>query len=294
MGRNPKFHSLLPHSFDEVLNAIANENKPAVTTITARPFLKWVGGKRSILPELIKRLPKEYNSYCEPFLGGGALYFAIKPDRAYLSDINFHLILTFQAVKDDPKQLIHYLKIHERNHSKEYYYKARVRLFKERDKIKIAGLFIYLNKTCFNGLYRVNSQGGFNVPMGDYKNPLIVDEKNLLEVSRVLQTADIKQHDFLQIKPQKDNFYYLDPPYHETYDGYNGKGFGDNEHIKLSEFCKDIDKKGGYFMLSNSDTELVRSLYKGYNIEKVLASRSVSCKAHQRGKENELIIRNYR
>jgi len=294
MGRNPKFHSLLPHSFDEVLNAIANENKPAVKTTTARPFLKWVGGKRSILPELIKRLPKEYNAYCEPFLGGGALYFALKPDRAYLSDINFHLILTFQAVKDDPKLLIHYLKIHERNHNKEYYYKARVRLFKERDKVRIAGLFIYLNKTCFNGLYRVNSQGGFNVPMGDYKNPLIVDEKNLMEVSRVLQTADIKQQDFLQIKPQRNDFYYLDPPYHETYDGYNGKGFGDNEHIKLSEFCKVIDKKGGYFMLSNSDTELVRSLYKGYNIEKVLASRSVSCKAHQRGKENELIIRNYK
>lgn len=294
MGRHPKDHNWLPHNFDEVLTAIADEQKPEGRTIAARPFLKWVGGKRSVLPELTKRLPKEYNTYVEPFLGGGALYFAIQPEYAYLSDINFHLIITFQAIKDDVKTVIQLLKIHENNHNKEYYLKARLKLFQEKDKAKIAAWFIYLNKTCFNGLYRVNSNGFFNVPMGDYKNPLIVDEKNLLACSQVLQTAEIRQQSFEQIKPSGNHFYYLDPPYHETYDGYNGNGFGDEEHRKLADFCRKIDKVGGYFMLSNSDTDLVRTLYSGYNIEVVSASRSVSCKAHQRGKENELIIRNYK
>lgn len=296
MSRERKIHQPITAEFDEVIKAIANENKPSSDNITlqARPFLKWVGGKRSIMPELIDRLPKEYGDYYEPFLGGGALFFAVQPKRAYLSDINFHLVLTFQAVRDDLDRLIRNLKIHTTKHNKEYYLKARTRLFKEKDPTKIASLFIYLNKTCFNGLYRVNKAGGFNVPMGDYKNPAILDEDNLRNCSKVLQGAKIHQEEFDQIKPKRGDFFYIDPPYHETYDGYNGSGFGDNEHKKLAHFCNIIDQKGGYFMVSNSDTNLVRTLYKAYNIEKVSASRSVSCKAHQRGKENELIIRNYK
>lgn len=294
MSREPKYHNPIAESFDEVLTSIANENKPLLRTIQARPFLKWVGGKRSILPELTARLPKSYATYYEPFLGGGALFFAIQPKRAYLSDINFHLIITFQIVRDNVEELIRNLKVHANNHNKKYYLQSRERLFKEKEPVKIAALFIYLNKTCFNGLYRVNKAGKFNVPMGDYKNPTIVDEENLRNCSKVLQNTDIFQENFEQIKPLKNDFYYLDPPYHQTYDGYNGDGFGDKEHTKLADFCHKIDRKGGYFMLSNSDTHLVRVLYKGYNIEKVLASRSVSCKGNQRGKENELIIRNYK
>lgn len=293
MARLPKIHDPLPFSFDEVLTGIGNEQKPLHKDIAARPFLKWVGGKRSILDELVQRMPKEYTSYNEPFLGGGALFFAVKPENATLSDVNFHLIITFQAVRDDVEKLIELLETHAKKHSKEYYLKARKQLVKEKDATKIAAWFIYLNKTCFNGLYRVNKSGEFNVPMGDYKVPPILDAENLRAASKVLHGADIIQRDFLQVKPQKGAFYYIDPPYHETYDGYSGKGFADKEHIALAELCHEIHKKGGYFMLSNSDTDLVQTLYKSYTIEQVAAMRSVSCKSHQRGRENELLIRNY-
>lgn len=294
LSREPLYHQPLGNSFDEVLRAIGDENRPSERTLGVRPFVKWVGGKRSILKELIARLPKEYKTYYEPFVGGGALFFAVQPRDAYLSDVNFHLMITYKAVRDDVKRLITNLKVHERNHSKEYYLKARIRLFKEKDPTKIAGLFIYLNKTCYNGLYRVNKSGQFNVPMGDYKNPAIVDEETLFNASKLLETVDLQQHGFGQLSIKKGAFYYIDPPYHETYSSYSGDGFGDKEHTKLAEFCRKIDNKDGFFMVSNSDTKLVRTLYKGYNIEKVSASRSVSCKGNQRGKENELIIRNYK
>lgn len=268
--------------------------KGQVIHIIAKPFLKWVGGKRSILPELLKRVPEDFESYHEPFMGGGALFFALQPEEAYLSDVNFHLVITFKAVRDNLPDVIKYLKTHQKNHCKEYYLKQRVRLAKEKDPAKLASIFMYINKTCFNGLYRVNKGGGFNVPMGDYKNPNIIDEDNLHNASKVLKDVDIQQHGFEHAKVYKNDFYYIDPPYHKTYSGYDGSGFGDEEHIKLAEFCKKIDKKGGYFMLSNSDTPFIRELYKGYTIEIVSASRMVSCKAHQRGKTNELIIRNYK
>lgn len=293
MGRNPKHHKGIDATFDQVLTAIAHENRPQDIEISAKPFVKWVGGKRSILNELIKRVPENFDDYHEPFMGGGALYFALQPQNAYLSDINFHLVITYQAVRNDVDKLISYLKKHEKNHCKEYYLKQRENLSKEKDPTKLASMFIYINKTCYNGLYRVNKSGGFNVPMGNYKNPNIVDEENLYNCSKVLKHADITQHGFEQTKIYKDDFYYLDPPYHETYSSYSGDGFGDDKHRELADFCREIDKKGGYFMLSNSDTPFVRELYKGYNIETVSASRFVSCKSHQRGKEDELLIRNY-
>lgn len=294
MSRKPKIHAPLSASFEEALTSIADENKPTETSYSARPFVKWVGGKRSILSELTPRLPKIYKTYHEPFLGGAALFFAVKPEKAYLSDINFHLAITFQTVRDHVDELIENLKIHEAKHNKEYFLKGRKRLFVEKDPIQIAALFIYLNKTCFNGLYRVNKSGLFNVPIGSYKEPPILDEENLNSCSDALKNAKIKQHSFEQLEPEKENFYYLDPPYHETYSSYDGSGFGAEEHKKLARFCKEIHEADGFFMLSNSDTELIRSLYKGFHIEEVSASRSVSCKANQRGKEKELIIRNYK
>lgn len=294
MSRTPKQHEHLPLTFGEVITGIADEQKPDVLTVSAKPFLKWVGGKRSILPELSARMPETFDGYHEPFIGGGALFFEIQPRKAFLSDVNFHLIITFQTVRDSVEELIKELNKHVKGHEKDYFGKARDKLFGEKDPVKIAALFIYLNKTCYNGLYRVNKTGRFNVPMGSYKDPTILDADNLRNVSKLLQGIDIQQRPFDQTAIKKGDFYYLDPPYHKTYDGYNGGGFGDSEHEKLAQVCRKIDKSGGQFMLSNSDTDFVRGLYKGFVIEDVMASRNVSCKGEQRGKENELIIRNYK
>ena len=293
MTRPQKLHKPLSFGFQETLEQIADEQKPAIQISLAKPFLKWVGGKRSILDELLKRMPTSYGTYREPFLGGGALFFAVQPAKAHLSDVNFHLILTFQAVRDDVDRLIFNLKIHERLHDKTYFQRARERLSKEKDPLKIAALFIYLNKTCFNGLYRVNRAGQFNVPMGDYKEPSLFEEEVLRTDAALLKGTILTQQQFSHMSIAREDFFYLDPPYHKTYDGYDGNGFDDAAHKHLADFCKEIDKAKSSFMLSNSDTSYVRSLYAGFHIEVVEASRSVSCKGHQRGKEHELIIRNY-
>lgn len=294
MSRPRKEHEPIQSSFDEVLTAIADEGRPPFRATIARPFLKWAGGKRSILPELTARMPKTYNTYCEPFLGGGALFFTAQPERAYLSDVNFPLVLTFLAVRDDVDRLIANLRLHADKHGKEYYLQSRERFARERDATKIGALLIYLNKTCYNGLYRVNKNGIFNVPIGSYSEPAILDEENLRAASRALQDAEIKHHEFSQVKIERQNFYYLDPPYHRTFDGYDSSRFGDEDHKRLAEFCRELDRAGCFFMVSNSDNTFIRSLYRGFNIERVRASRFVSCKPHQRGKYDELIIRNYK
>jgi len=293
MTRPRKLHSPLEVEFEDVLTAIADENMPTIQAATARPFLKWVGGKHSILPELIARMPDTFGTYCEPFLGGGALFFERKPPKAYLSELNFYLVLTFRAVRDDVERLISELKVHEKKHDKDYYLKARRKIALEADLTKIGAWMIYLNKTCYNGLYRVNLSGAFNVPMGSYTAPAILDEENLRACSKALQGVEIMQHDFEQAPVQKGNFYYLDPPFHNTFSSFDSSGFGDTDHRKLAAFCKRLDKAECFFMLSNSDTSLVRSLYDGYVIDRVKAGRFVSCKSSGRGKENELIIRNY-
>jgi DNA adenine methylase len=293
MIRPQKVHEPVKAGFNSVLSAIADQNKPEIQAIIAKPFLKWVGGKRSILPLLLERMPEQYLVYRESFVGGGALFFAVQPSKAYLSDINFHLIMTYQAVRDDVDRLILNLKVHERNHNKKYFQRARDRLCNETDTTKTAALFIYLNKTCFNGLYRVNKTGKFNVPIGSYVDPSIFDEEVLRNASELLQGIALAQHPFWQTPISREDFYYLDPPYHRTYSQYDGSGFGEDEHKKLAEFCGEINKADAYFMLSNSDTPFIRSLFSKFNIDQVAASRSVSCKPDQRGKENELIIRNY-
>jgi DNA adenine methylase len=291
-----KEHLPIAGDFEEVLTGIADENKPTMRTVepaTARPFLKWVGGKRSILPELTARMPQTYAAYCEPFLGGGALFFAVRPAKAYLSDLNFYLALAYRAVKGDVERLISTLKVHELKHNKDYYLKARLRIAKEQDPTKIGALLIYLNKTCYNGLFRVNQSGAFNVPMGSYTAPNILDEENLRACSKALQGVVIDARPFWQTTIEKGNFYYLDPPYHKTFSSFDSSGFGDEDHEKLADFCKKLDAAGCYFMVSNSDTRFIRKLYDGFTIEEVKAGRFVSCKKDQRVKETELIIRNY-
>lgn len=294
MSRAPKMIEPIEATFSEALMAIADEQKPETQSIGAKPFLKWVGGKRSILSELQARMPEHYGTYREPFVGGGALFFAVQPTKAYLSDINFNLMLTYQVVRDDVEKLIENLKVHTRNHTKDYYLSARIRLSKEKEPVKIAALLIYLNKTCYNGLYRVNKAGEFNVPIGSYENPSLFEEEVLRNDSEILKGTTLTHHPFLQVPIVREDFYYLDPPYHKTYDGYNGNGFDDKEHRRLATLCREINKAHGYFMLSNSDTPFVRSLYTGFHIDQIEAARSVSCKAHQRCKENELLIRNYK
>lgn len=291
--RPPKMHEPLEYDFREVLTGIADENMPTIQGATARPFLKWVGGKRLLVTELTKRLPDKYETYCEPMIGGAALYFSLKPSPAYLSDVNFPLVLTYRAVRDDIERLISNLAILKSKHTKEHYLKARLKIASETDPTKIGALFIYLNKTCYNGLYRVNQKGAFNVPMGSYTDPAILDEENLRAASKALQDTELWLHDFSQVPIRKANFYYLDPPYHKTYSNYDGAGFGDDDHKALSDFCKRLHQAGAYFMVSNSDTPYIRALYKDFTIEQVEGSRFVSCKGNQRGKETELLIRNY-
>ena len=293
MSRNPTILPPLPFTFNAVLQAVADEQAPEVQTLAARPFLKWVGGKRSVLPVLQERMPKTYGGYHELFLGGGALFFAAQPAKAYLSDVNFRLILTFQAVRDNPTGLIELLKEHTKAHSKTYFARARDLLSSETDATKIAALFIYLNKTCFNGLYRVNKTGLFNVPIGSYKEVSIFDEELIKADSKALQGVSIEMLPFSQHPIIREDFYYLDPPYHLSYALYDGSGFGEDAHRELAEYCKEIHDAKAYFMVSNSDTELVRTLYAGFKIEQISAWRTVSCKAKQRGRENELLIRNY-
>lgn len=270
---------------------------------TPHPFIKWVGGKRSILNILLERIPKNYNRYIEPFLGGGALFFASQsnnlffvsePREVWLSDINKRLISTYKAVRDNPQEVIELLKEHFMHHNKDYYYSVRETFSTETNDTKMASLFIYLNKTCFNALYRVNKNGDFNVPMGDYKKtPFVVDENNLYAVSRALKNSRIINCSFELINVQSNDFVYLDPPYHNTYDSYSSGGFNEDYQMMLLNFCYAADKKGALFMQSNSDTPFIRELYKDYNIEEVFARRSVSRNADQRKKEQELLIRNY-
>ncbi|MBL7057813.1 DNA adenine methylase [Patescibacteria group bacterium] len=267
--------------------------------ITPQPFVKWVGGKRSLINELIKRLPKNFNSYYEPFIGGGALFFSLcnKLEKAILIDKNLELVITYNAIKKQPKKLIERLKQHARNHSETHYY--FVRQNKPTSPLDIAARFLYLNKTCFNGLYRVNKSGGFNVPIGKYSNPNIVQESNILACHKALDVAEIKYGDFSHVEPQKQDFAYFDPPYHPTseasFTAYTKDNFMESDQIRLRDYIVKLHRKGVYIMLSNSSTEFIRDLYKAkyFNHHEVFAPRYINCKPGERGKVSELLITNY-
>ncbi len=266
------------------------------------PIVKWVGGKRQLMFELLKNMPENYNRYFEPFIGGGALFFELQPENAYISDMNEELINLYSIVRDNVYKLMHDLSKHKI--TKEYF--LEIRNLDRTDKytklsdIEKASRFIYLNRTCFNGMYRVNSQGQFNVPFGHYKNPRIIDENNLLNCSELLKKTEIKCADFSEIinKVQKGDFVYFDPPYvplNETssFTSYTKDGFDIDMQFKLREVCDELDSMGVKFMLSNSDTKLVNELYVNYNIKKVFASRQINANANGRGKITEVLVKNY-
>ena len=268
----------------------------------AYPIVKWVGGKRQLMFELLKNMPENYNRYFEPFIGGGALFFELQPQNGYISDMNEELINLYSVVRDDVYELIEDLGKHEV--SKEYFLEIRnidrTEKYAELSSIERASRFIYLNRTCFNGMYRVNSQGQFNVPFGNYKNPRIVDAENLINCSKLLKNTEIYCADFSEIlnKVQKGDFVYFDPPYvplNETssFTSYTKDGFDLDMQFKLRDVCDELDSKGVMFMLSNSDTKLVNELYSNYEIKKVFASRAINANPNGRGKITEVLVKNY-
>ena len=266
------------------------------------PIVKWVGGKRQLMFELLKNKPENYNRYFEPFIGGGALFFELQPENAYISDMNEELINLYQVVRDNVDELITDLQKH--NISKEYFMEIRnidrTKEYKSWSNVKKSSRFIYLNRTCFNGMYRVNSKGEFNVPFGHYKNPRILDENNLINCSNLLQRTEIKHADFSEILKavKKDDFVYFDPPYvplseTSSFTSYTKDGFDMDMQFKLRDVCDELDSMGVKFLLSNSDTKLVNELYENYNIKKVFASRQINANADGRGKITEVLVRNY-
>lgn len=268
-------------------------------TIQPKPFVKWVGGKRSIINELLQRIPKQINNYYEPFVGGGALFFEIynMVNHSYLSDLNADLVVSYNIIKNEPQKLIGLLNKHRENHNEEYYYKIRA-MQALQEPIENSARFIYLMKTCFNGLYRVNKKNEFNTPIGRYKNPNICDKENIFAVSQALQHATIKHQDFTKITPQKGDFVYFDPPYHPTsnssFTKYLSNGFSEKDQTRLKDFALELTKAGINIMISNSDAEFIIDIYKkNFNINKVSAPRVVNCKADKRQSVYEILITNF-
>jgi DNA adenine methylase len=278
------------------------------------PFIKWAGGKTQLLPELEKYIPDNFTRYFEPFLGGGAFFFYLISSSskqlkfdAYLSDINKELINAYKVVKYDVEALVELLSIHEKGYKTnaiEYYYKLRAEQFNHLTDVESAARFITLNKTCYNGLYRVNKDGIFNVPIGRYKNPRICDIKNLQNISRALErtNAHIFARNYREALESvtEEDFIYLDPPYRPTsitarFTSYTNEGFIDNDQIELHKTFKKLDRKGVKIMLSNSDTPFIRELYGDFKeyTSQASALRAINCKTANRTGHKELLVRNY-
>ncbi|MBS3922935.1 MAG: DNA adenine methylase [Nitrosarchaeum sp.] len=275
-----------------------------------KPFVKWVGGKRQLLKQFRsmnlyppERFSFEKGRYFEPFVGGGAVFFDLLPKKAFLSDLNYDLMVTYNVIKNNIDALIRSLKKHA--YEKEYFLKVRAKDSKKLSDIEIASRFIFLNRTCFNGMYRVNSSGQFNVPFGKYSNPLICDEDNLRKVSKALQNVEIKHQDYKEVlkKARKGDFVYFDPPYFPvsktaSFTTYTNEAFLEKEQIELRDTFLELDKRGCFVMLSNSDTPFINKIYseaKGAHITitKVLAGRAINSNASKRGKITEVLVTNY-
>ncbi|WP_370387718.1 DNA adenine methylase [Snodgrassella alvi] len=269
------------------------------------PVLKWAGGKRQLLETLVPLLPKHYSIYCEPFVGGGALLFALQPQLACINDNNHELMRVYVVIKNNVDALIDRLKKFQKD--KEHFYEVRSwdrnqDTYNCLSDVEKAARIIYLNKTCFNGLFRVNASGEFNVPYGSYANPNIVNEPLLRAVSSYLNEAEIEicAGDYAKIlnKLPENAFVYLDPPYDPvsttaSFTSYTKDGFSREEQIRLRQYCDELNKRGIKFMLSNSATDFICKQYAKYNIEIISAKRLVGADASRRGKIKEVIVRNY-
>lgn len=269
------------------------------------PVLKWVGGKRQLLETFLPLLPARITSYCEPFVGGGALLFHLQPETAYVNDINENLILVYTVIRDNVEALIQELKKYK--NEQEFFYSVR-NWDRDREKynslseIERAARILYLNKTCYNGLYRVNSAGEFNSPFGSYRNPNIVNEPVLRAVSAYFNAAAVyfSCMDYAEVLAQvkRGTFVYLDPPYDpvsvtSSFTGYAKHGFSRDDQIRLRACCDDLDRRGIQFMLSNSATPFIMDQYAMYRITVVRARRAVNSVAGRRGGVDEVVVRNY-
>jgi len=269
------------------------------------PVLKWVGGKRQLLDSLTRLLPQKINTYCEPFVGGGAVLFQLQPTTAFVNDINPELIGVYEVIKSDVETLI--TALHGFTNEADAFYAVRGW---DRDKEKYASLsdveraarILYLNKTCYNGLFRVNNAGEFNAPFGNYRNPNIVNAPTLRAVSTYLNAAKVRltSTDYAEILKDlpKGAFVYLDPPYDpisdtSSFTGYSKGGFTRDDQIRLRECCDELNSKGNKFMLSNSATDFIKQQYAAYHISVVRAKRAINSDSTKRGEVDEVVVRNY-
>ena len=274
--------------------------------LTLPLFLKWAGGKSQLIEQFENLFPPAFHNYYEPFIGSGAVFFYLKSklrlNKVILSDSNEELINCFVVVRDKPFELIEALLSHRKRHSKEYYYEVRSLESNRLDSVSRAARMIYLNKTCFNGLYRVNSKGQFNVPYGDYNNPSIFDRNTLIQASQMLQGVDLRVMTFDKVLDFAGNhdFVYFDPPYiplskTSSFTRYSKNEFSIKEQNQLSEVFRALDSRGCFVMLSNSDHSLTREFYRGYdkNIVIVRAKRKINSVGSKRGAINEIVVTNY-
>ena len=274
-----------------------------------KPFVKWAGGKRQLMSEIVKYKPKTYKKFIEPFVGGGSVFMELQNNKTVINDFNSELINTYIVIRDNVDELIFELEKHKKNDSKEYFYTLREwdrnGILEKKSNVERASRFIYLNKTCFNGLFRVNSQGQFNVPYGNYKNPNIVNKEVLIADSKFLNKSEVKimNGDFEEATKtaRKGDFVYFDPPYaplvedSQSFVGYTLNGFDYEEQVRLRDLFIELDKKGCFVMLSNSSSKLIHDLYSDYKENTVIigANRNINSKASGRGKVDEVLIMNY-
>lgn len=300
------YYTTLTHSKQEYLYNLQHILS-IMDKIDIPRFVKWAGGKHQLIEQFKPLFPSKFKNYFEPFVGSGAVAFYViqqfKPRKVLLSDINEELINAFNVIKENLEPLISKLKEHKKNHvagKEKYYYNIRKQNPSKLTSVDNAGRFIYLNRTCFNGLYRVNSKGLFNVPIGDYKNPDIVQANKLKKISKLLKKVTIKVMSFQEIVnlAKKGDFVYFDPPFYplkkgRSFTSYQKDTFLDEEQKKLAAVFQKLHEKGVLCMESNSDTEFIKGLYFGFNIQTVKAKRMISCNAEGRGAINEVVIRNY-
>ncbi|HBP51338.1 TPA: DNA methyltransferase [Candidatus Shapirobacteria bacterium] len=278
----------------------------------AKPFLKWVGGKTKLVPELVAMFPKKFNNYYEPFVGGGALFYEVvqkyKVGFSSINDINKKLITAYIQIKQDPKGLIKFLEEIDKEYKKlslkeqrGYFNLTRIKYNEGNiDDTMTAAYLIFLNKTCFNGMYRENSKGEYNIPFGDQKNPNICDEENILAVSRCLKDTKITNLSFEDSvkKCNKGDLIYFDPPYYpvnatSNFTGYSKNSFGETEQRKLRDVFISLAKKDCFVMMSNSHTPFIEELYKDFYINYRYAARSINSKGDKRGKIKEVVVTSY-
>ena len=272
-----------------------------------QPFLKWAGGKRQLISTIKKYIPHQYSQYYEPFIGAGAVLFSLQARKSVINDTNCELVNCYQVIRDNPEDLLDLCQQHKHHNSKEYYYKLREQdrhpSFKELSPIDRAARIIYLNKTCFNGLFRVNSQGQFNVPYGDQSSPVIADPLVIKAVNIFLNQQSVKicEGDFAEVvsKAKKGAFVYFDPPYHpisdtSSFTGYSINGFSGSEQERLKHVCDGLSDRGCHVLISNSNALFIRELYSDsrYEIVEVSASRAINAVGSKRGRIGELLIHN--